>query len=191
MIPPGSCGRLPDLNPISRTPVRATQSPALWILLYWYFCKRPFLRRRALRTFNSCWQLNTTGNGQIIIIYMVSYCDWNKHNNLSSRALVWHTYHHDVFAYMSEHLKDRYIAVRKEETIQADLPSSVVRKWAYLLCVHCAIRPSASLTRHDRHVKGGSAHETQNKAEDCFSLQGDITGQSEARWSAFSAFSDI
>ena len=29
VIPPGSCGRLPNLNPISRTPVRATQSPAL------------------------------------------------------------------------------------------------------------------------------------------------------------------
>ena len=29
VIPPGSCGRLPDLNPISRTPARATQSPAL------------------------------------------------------------------------------------------------------------------------------------------------------------------
>ena len=28
VIPPGSCGRLPNLNPISRTRMRATQSPA-------------------------------------------------------------------------------------------------------------------------------------------------------------------
>ena len=33
MIPPGSCGRLPDLNPISHTPMRATKSPAFQILL--------------------------------------------------------------------------------------------------------------------------------------------------------------
>ena len=56
--------------------------------------------RRSAHTFSSCRQLNATGNGQIIIIYMVSYCAWNKHNNLSSRAFVWHAYHHDVLAYI-------------------------------------------------------------------------------------------
>ena len=50
------------------------------------------------------------------------------HNNLSSRALVWHTYHHDVFADIVDIsflniLKDRYIAVRKEEKIQVSLSS--------------------------------------------------------------------
>ena len=129
--------------------------------------------------------MNTAGNGQIIIIFMVTYCAWNRHNNLSSRALLWHTYHHDVFAYIVDIsflniLKDRYIAVHKEEKIQVSLSSSVVRKGIDLQCVHCAIRPSASLTRHYRHhVKGGSAHETRNKAEDSFSLRGDITRQSE------------
>ena len=59
---------------------------------------------------------------------MVSYCAWNKHNNLSSRALVWHTYHHDVFVYIVDIsflniLKDRYIAVHKEEKIQVSLSS--------------------------------------------------------------------
>ena len=123
MIPPRSCGRLPNLNPISRTPVRAMPSPAFWILLWWYFRKRPFLRWSA-RTFNSCRQLNATGNGQIIIIYMVSYCAWNKHNNLSSRALVWHAYHHDVFVYILYRLWTFWkIAVRKEEKVQVSLSS--------------------------------------------------------------------
>ena len=73
--------------------------------------------------------LTAVGNWtQIIIIYMVSYCAWNKHNNLSSRALIWHTYHHDVFAYIEDIsflniLKDRCIAVRKEEKIQVSLSS--------------------------------------------------------------------
>ena len=80
----------------------------------------------------------------------------------------------------SEHFERSPSEMKKKYKFpfQVDFQSSVVKKETVGTC---NIRPSAlgpnelgpssaPLTRHYRHEKG-SAHETQDKAEDCFFLQ--------------------
>ena len=113
---------------------------------------------------------------------MVSYCAWNKHNNLSSRALVWHAYHHDVFVYIVDsELFERSPSAKKKKyksPFKADFPSSVVRNGtecnSSFSITHQTLQLGPSINSQwvrDYRQEKGSAHETQDKAEDCSSLQ--------------------